>query len=441
MASAAELLILVALIVGVGVGAKVLANECRLPSIIFLLIAGVIFGPSGFGLITRSTFGDSISAIVGIAVAIIVFEGALNLRVERIRRAQSSTTKLITVGAAIAFGGTTLLVHYALGATWEISAVIGALLVATGPTVITPILEVVTVRDEVAAAMETEGVVNDVTAAILAVVIFDSFVLSQQTAVSEVLGAFVTRVGVGLLFGIAGAAGMYMVVNRLASGNAAQNARLVVLAGAIVTYTVANTFVSEAGVAAVATAGIILGNLDIPYYEEIEEFEGVITPLVLSLVFIILAALVNLEQIAGLGVFSILVVFGVIVVIRPLLVAVSTFQSDFSFRERLFISLVGPRGIIPASVATLFAVELEDKAAELRNEAAIAAADHSGSAYQASTVCGESGIGQEAATLCARAAGLESSATVLVSAVFLVIFATVMLQGGFARYIAEHLDV
>jgi NhaP-type Na+/H+ or K+/H+ antiporter len=407
--AATELILLVAGIIALGVAAEMLANRLQVPSIIFYLLAGVAIGPEGLAFLTRQSFGDALPAIVGLAVAIIVFEGAFHLKVERIAEAPAATVRLVTVGAVIALVGTAVAVKLALPVTWAFAVLVGALLVATGPTVITPILQVVPVRDRVAAALETEGIVNDVTAAILAVVVFQ-VVNPESTATGGLLADFTARLGTGVLVGMLVAAVVYYLLRYidLSPGRAPQNARLLVLAGALVAFAVANYQRGEAGVAAVATAGMLLGNADVPYEEEIEAFKGDITLIVLSFVFIALAALLSFDTLAAVGPAGLAVVAAVALVIRPVLVFVSTVGGRFTVRERLFMSGVGPRGIIPASVATLFAVEL----ANLANEA----------------------TGPEAAELALQA-------DLLVGTVFLVIFATVAFEGGLARYVAEYLDV
>ncbi|EMA42845.1 cation:proton antiporter [Halococcus saccharolyticus] len=400
----AGLIALVAGIVALGIVSQVLGDRFRVPSIIFLLSVGLLLGPlSGLVLseriITVDTFGGALPAIVGLAVAIIVFEGAFHLRIEDLHQASSASFWLVTLGAAISLVGTAAVVHYALTTPWDIAFLIGALLVATGPTVISPILEVVPVRDRVGTALETEGIVNDVTAAVLAVVVFEVVVLGEGFGTAEIVVEFLTKIGVGLLVGtvVAGALWYLLQYVDLSPGNAPQNARLLVLAGALVAYALASSWTSEAGIAAVATAGIIVGNVDIPYEADITEFKGDVTLIVLSFVFIALAALLNFEDLP-LGLGGLVVVIVVALVLRPLLVFLSTTGGRFTREERVFMSLVGPRGIIPASVATLFAVRL-------------------------------------------RAEGLDAAATTLVGTVFLVIFATVVFGGGLARYFAEYLDV
>ncbi len=391
---------LVVTILGLGVAAQVVADRLRVPSVLFLILAGIAVGPEGLDVVGLDSFGgpETLSGIVGLSVAIIIFEGAFRLKLSKLRQTPSEAVRLGTLGAAITLVGTAIAVRFALGPSWTLSFLVGALLVATGPTVITPIMEVVPVRDSVAAALETEGIVNDVTAAILAVAVFEVFV-SEGTEVTEIVESFVSRLGTGLLVGVLAAAVLWYLLAHvdLSPSNAVRNARLTVLVGAITTYGTAEALAPEAGIAAVAAAGVLLGNTDLPYMEEIEAFKGDVTLIVLSFVFISLATLISFEDLLGLGVGGVLVVVAVTLVVRPVAVLVSTHGDQFSLRERLFMSAVGPRGIIPASVATLFALELRSSNPE--------------------------------------------AGSVLVGTVFLVILTTVVFQGGFARHIAQALNV
>jgi len=405
--SGISLLLIVAIIVALGVASQIVSDRFRVPSVLFLILSGIAIGPEGLGIVTRESFGtEGLSIIVGLSVAIIVFEGAFHLHLDKLREAPSVAIRLVTIGAVISFVGTALAVWLLLDADLGVAFVIGALLVATGPTVITPILEVVPVRRPVAAALETEGIVNDVTAAVMAVVIFKA-VTAQELDPDNFVSAFAERIGVGLVVGIVTAVVLWYLIKHidLSPENAPQNARLLSFAGAIVAFAVADTIAAEAGVAAVATAGVLLGNADLPYQDDIEEFKGDITLIVLSFVFISLAALIEFETLVTLGVAGIALVLIVMFVIRPLLVYLSTLGSDFTVGERVFVTLVAPRGIIPASVATLFAVELTVIAEEQSRPA------------------------------------LASQADLLAGTVFLVILVTVVLQGGLARKIAERLDI
>ncbi|RJX42780.1 potassium transporter [Halonotius aquaticus] len=395
-------LLIVAAILGLGVTSQVLADRFRVPSVLFLILSGVAVGPKGLSIVTQDVFGGALTTIVGLSVAIIVFEGSFHLKIEKLRESPSAALRLITLGAALSFIGTTLAVRFFLNTTWGIAALIGALLIATGPTVITPILAVVPVRDRVAAALETEGIVNDVTAAILAVVIFKLLAAQGATPLAY-LTDFVERLSVGVFIGLVISAILWLLLTRVRTpmGWTPQNARLLTLVGAIVAYSTADTIVTESGVAAVATAGIVLGNVGLPYEAEIEEFKGDITIIVLSFVFIALAALIEFETLLDLGLAGLAVVVVVALILRPLLVFLSTTGDRFTRGEKLFMSFVGPRGIIPASVATLFAIQLGTPAAPSNPE----------------------------------------GASILAGTVFLVILLTVVFEGGFARQLAEWFKV
>lgn len=197
---------LVVTILGLGVAAQVLSDRLEVPSVLFLLLAGIAVGPEGLGLVTADAFGSSLPGIVGLSVAIIVFEGAFHLKISKLRQTPREAFRLVTAGALVTLVGTAVVVRFAIDAPWGLSFLVGSLLVATGPTVITPMLEVVPVRDRVAAALETEGIVNDVIAAILAVAVFEVVVTGEAAAV-QLLESFVSRLGIGVLVGV-GAAGV-----------------------------------------------------------------------------------------------------------------------------------------------------------------------------------------------------------------------------------------
>ena len=394
-----SLLPIVAAMLVSGLGVQLLAHRVRVPSVVFYLIIGVVMGPEVLGIVTLETFGDGLEIIVGLSVAIIVFEGAFALRLDRIRGASTVSFRLVTIGAVVMFVGTAAAVRFFEGADWEIALLVGALLVATGPTVITPILEVVRVRDHVAAALETEGIVNDVTAAIVAVVVFETLLLDDLGVPATVL-SFLQRLGVGVAAGLLATVVIYLLLDsEIVPDRDVQASQFLILAAAVGSFAAAEAVAAEAGIAAAATSGIVLGNLDLDNRAEIEEFGKNTTLIVLSFVFISLAALIDVDAILQLGAGAIALVLVIMLVLRPLGVLISTAGVErFTRPERLFLASVGPRGIIPASVATLFAIELE-------------------------------------------LAGNVAAGELLVGTVFAVIFATVAIEAGLARQIGQALGV
>ncbi len=394
-----ELIAVIAVILALGVGSRVLADRLRIPSVLFLIFAGVLIGPEVLGVVSRATFGGGLTALVGVSVAIILFEGGYHLHLDKLRESPTALLRLTTIGALVTWLGTAVAVVFFLDTSVEVGLLVGALLIATGPTVIGPILHVVTVRDHVASVLEGEGVINDVTAAILVVVVFE--VLIAGDGWWPLLAVeFLMRLAIGLGAGALVAATVWTLLTRfdLAPGNGPLHARLLVLAGIVVAYGGAETVASETGIAAAAMAGFVLGNVDLPHHEDVIDFLDDLSVVVLSFVFVALAALISFEDILTLGLAGIAVVVAVTIVLRPAVIALSTTAERFTRNEKLFLSAVGPRGIIPASVATLFAVELE-------------------------------------------ALGRTQESQLLAGTVFLIIFATVVLQAGLARQIADYLEI
>ncbi|WP_090379665.1 cation:proton antiporter domain-containing protein [Natronobacterium texcoconense] len=393
------LVAVVALILTLGVASRVLADRFRIPSVLFLIGAGIAIGPEVLGLVSKDTFGGGLSAMVGVSVAIILFEGGYHLHLGKLRESPRALTRLVTVGAAITWLGTAAAVVVFLETSLEVGLLVGALLIATGPTVIGPILQVVTVRDHVAALLEGEGVINDVTAAILVVVVFEVLVAGNG-GLSRLVVDFVARLFVGLAVGalVAGIVWYALSHGNLTPSTGPLHARLIVLAGIVAAYGGAELVAHETGIAAAAMAGLVLGNVDLPHHEEVIDFLDDLSVVVLSFVFVVLAALIDFQDILTLGLAGLAVVVAVTLVLRPAVIYLATTGARYTRRERLFLSAVGPRGIIPASVATLFAVELQSL-------------------------------------------GRPQEAQLLAGTVFLIIFATVVLQAGLARQIANYLEV
>ena len=393
-----NLLVVVAVVLILGVASRVIADNVEIPSVLFLIAAGVAIGPEGIDLVSRETFGGGLSAMVGVAVAIILFEGSFRLHRDRIREAPAAIFRLVTLGALIMWLGTATAVRVFLPIEWPLALTIGALLVATGPTVITPILNVVTVRDHISASLESEGIINDITAAILAVVLFEVLVLGEGgwgTATVSFAGRLVVGIGVGV---VVAAIVWWLLSTTLSARTAPLHSRLIVLAGIVAAFAGAETIASETGIAAAATMGFLLGNVELPHREDVEGFTEDLTVIVLSFVFVALAALIDFGDIMALGPAGLFIVVVVTLLVRPLLIFLSARGERFTRNEKIFLSLVGPRGIIPASVATLFALELQ-------------------------------------------AAGQFEEAQALAGTIFLIIFATVVFQAGLARQIADRLNV
>ena len=353
----AMLLTLVCVLV-IGTIAQILAEKLRLPAIGPLLIIGLIVGPEIIGLIQPEILGDNFNLIVRMAVAIVVFEGGLLLNVYDLRHTSRAVIGLTTFGLLITtiLGG--ILAHYLLGLSWEIGFLFGAIISVTGPTVITPILQKVKVNRRVKSTLESESIIADPLGVLLAAIIFTA-IIDKGDWTSVGLHALESLAS-GTITGVSVAYLIYLIAEKFHL-LPIKFSRLVILGAALVAYTIAELFAHESGVLASAIAGIVIGSLHIPHKEQVEEFKGDLASIAISAVFILLAASLSLNDLYGLGFSGIALVLLVMIAVRPIGVFLTTYGSELKTNEKAFISFLGPRGIVAASVATFFSIELIDK--------------------------------------------------------------------------------
>lgn len=342
----------------IGTAAQILSEKLKIPATGPLLIAGLVFGPDIIGLIQPEILSqkDILGLIVRIAVAVIVFEGGILLNVYDLRHASRAVTGLVTVGLVITTFLAGVLTHYIIGISWAISFLFGATVSITGPTVITPILQKVNVNRRVRSTLESESIIADPLGVILAAIIFTA--IANKADWSYVIRHGFETLAAGIVVGVAVGLGIYLLSNRFHL-LPAKFSRIAILGCALIAYTVAELFAHESGVLAAAIAGIAVGTLDIPHKLEIEEFKGDLASIAISAVFILLAASLKIADLIKVGWKAIAVVGLIMLFVRPIRVFLSTFGSELKTNEKWFISFLGPRGIVAASVATFFSLDLK----------------------------------------------------------------------------------
>lgn len=345
------------LVVLIGTTAQAFADRMKIPATGPLLLAGLLFGEAGLGLIQPDALGDIMRVAVKAAVAICVFEGGMMLDVREIRHASRAVLGLVTVGLLITTVLAGILAHYLLGWTWQLSFLFGAIVSVTGPTVITPILEKVSVNRRVKLTLQSESIIADPLGVILAALIFTAII--SPAGLSSAIPTGIYTFGVGLISGVAVAFVVWTLVGRLKL-LPSKFTRIGILGAALISYTVAEFFAHEAGVMAAAIAGMTIGSLDIPHKEQVEVFKGDLVSLAISVVFILLAAGLEIDDLLSIGWAGLVVVAAIMLAVRPIRVFVSTYGSELRTNEKWFISFLGPRGIVAASVATFFALEMRD---------------------------------------------------------------------------------
>lgn len=346
----------IALALALGLGCQIVARHLRIPGLLLLLVMGVIVGPEVLGLIYPQSLQTALPILVHFAVAIILFEGGMNLNLARLRREQRSIQLLITLGAVVTAVGGTLAAHYIMGWEWRVAAVFGTLVIVTGPTVIGPLLKRVKVERSVATVLEAEGVLIDAVGAIAAAAALE-FAISGGADVPIL--STLTALGFGVILGFAGGLGLALLLkveDLIPEG--LENVLTLALVCAI--FHISNAVFHESGIAAVTVAGIVVGNVPIRAHRELLEFKEQLTVMFIGMLFILLAADVGLKEVLDLGWPGVATVLTLMLVVRPLNVFAGTIGSGLNWRQRTFLSWIGPRGIVAAAVASLVASALGD---------------------------------------------------------------------------------
>ena len=343
-----------ALALALGMVAQALAHHMRVPGIVLLLAAGVAFGPDGAGIIHPAELGSALNILIGFAVAVILFEGGMNLKVRRLRRAQRSIRQLIIVGGLITVAGGALAAHYILNWPWKNAILFGTLIMVTGPTVINPLLKRLKVKRSVATVLEAEGVLIDAVGAVVAMVALEAALSPHHGSPLILAWNVLFCIGFGAVCGGLVAA-LLIFVCQIKRWVPEGSTNVFTLSVVLVLFQGANMIVPESGIAAVIMAGIGIGNFSSYALRELLEFKEELTVLLIGMLFVLLAADVRLSQVLDLGWPAMGVVAVLMLLVRPLAVFAGTWSSGLTIKERWFISWIGPRGIVAAAVASFFA--------------------------------------------------------------------------------------
>jgi NhaP-type Na+/H+ or K+/H+ antiporter len=353
----------VAIALAAGVASQLLARHLSVPGIVLLLAAGVLLGPDVAGVVRPASLGNALQPLVGFAVAVILFEGGLNLDVRRLRREGRVIQRLVTIGAVVTAVGATIATRLLMGWGWRASCLFGVLVIVTGPTVVTPLVRRIGLARNLRTVLEAEGVFVDAIGALIAVVALE--IALQPAAGALVAGAAMLglRLGAGLVSGLVGGASIAAL---LRAGRAVPQGleNILTLSFALALFQASSAAVPESGILAVIVAGVVVGNVRTNVQRALLEFKEQLTVMLVGMLFVLLAADVRLDEVHDLGVRGILTVASLMLVVRPAAVLLSTAGTGLSWRERAFLSWLAPRGIVAAAVASLFAQTLASEGLE-----------------------------------------------------------------------------
>ena len=352
-----QILIGLVSIIVFGIGAQWLAWRTKLPAILLLLLAGIASGATGM-LNPDLVMGDLFTPFISLSVGIILFEGGLNLQFSELKDIGSDIAKLVSIGVIVTLTLMSLSAHFFFGLSVELAVLLGAILVVTGPTVIIPLLRQVRPTGQVSSVLKWEGIVIDPIGALLAVLVFEViFTSSFGEATSLALTSIFKTVFFGTLVGLAGAGIIYWLLRRYLLPDFLQNP--VNLMIVVLVFGISNMLQHESGLWATTVMGIALANQKSARIHHIVEFKENLRVLLLSALFILLAARVELQELLSVLTWDMFFfLFVLIFVARPLSVYLSTLGSKLNFKEKLFLCWMAPRGVVAASISSLFALGL-----------------------------------------------------------------------------------
>ncbi|MFM5887972.1 MAG: cation:proton antiporter [Dolichospermum sp.] len=354
-----EITIQMVITVFAGISAQVMAAYFKLPSIVLLLLLGILLGKDGLGLLQPHLLGAGLEVIVSLATAIILFEGGLKLDRQELGKVSVSLQLLVTLGTMITLLGGSLAAHWLGEFPWNIAFLYASIVVVTGPTVIGPLIQQINVDRQVATLLEGEGIIIDPVGAILAYVVLDTILNGNTDPINAIIG-LVLRFAVGASIG--GIGGYLMSwIFKAANFISFELKNLVVLAILWVLFTLAQIIRSESGIMTTVVAGAVFANSSVPEERLLRSFKNQLTILSVSVLFILLAADLSIASVLALGWGSLWTVLVLMFVVRPINIIFCTWNSDLNWRQKLFLSWVAPRGIVSASVASLFAILLTQR--------------------------------------------------------------------------------
>ncbi|MEH2347211.1 MAG: sodium:proton antiporter [Nostoc sp.] len=348
--------ILISVTVVAGIAAQVLAGYFHIPSIVLLLLFGILLGRDGLTFLDPSLLGVGLEVVVSLSVALILFEGGLNLQLGELKKVSTSLRNLVTLGVLITFVGAGIAAHWLSEFPWPIAFLYASLVVVTGPTVINPLLKQIGVEKQVSTLLEGEGVFIDPIGAILAVIVLH-FVLSGNVQPLILVKGLVLRLGIGAAIGLGGG----WLLSKLLKQDkflSQELKNLVVLASVWGLFSLAQVLRSESGLVVAVVMGIVLKASNLPSESLLRQFNEQLSILANSVLFILLAADLSIASVFALGWGSVLTVLVLMVVVRPIDILISTWNQGLKWQQQLFLSWVAPRGIVAASLASLFAVSL-----------------------------------------------------------------------------------
>ena len=340
-----------------GAGARILSALSGLPGVVLLLLSGLLIGRSGLGLVEPLDLGQGLETIVGLLVSLVLFDGGLNLRLPG-DTIKSTVLRILLIRLVISLAAGLLAAHWLAGLGWSVAAVYSAIVLATGPTVVTPLVQQIRLASPLGDVLEAEGLVLEPVGAVLALLLLE-LLLGDLHGWREVAFGLLARLGGGVLMGVAAGWLLSEGLRRL-KPDPSVGLRLQLTLGVLfLLYAVCEWLLPESGLPASVAAGVVVGRRPVTQSDQLDELIRELARLAITMLFPLLAADVSWGELSPLGWGGVSCVLVLMLVVRPVAVSLATIGLPLDFRQRLFLGWLAPRGIVTAAVASLFAIRLE----------------------------------------------------------------------------------
>lgn len=340
-----------------GAGARLLAALSGLPGVVLLLLSGLLIGRSGLGLVEPLDLGIGLETTVGLLVSLVLFDGGLNLRLPG-DTIKATVLRISLLRLLLSLGAGVLAAHWLAGLGWSVAAVYSAIVLGTGPTVVTPIVQQIRLASPLGDVLEAEGLVLEPVGAVLALLLLE-LLLGDLHGWRELAIGLMSRLGGGVLIGLAVGWLLSEVLRRLPSEHSVGLRLQLTLGMLFLMFSIAEWLLPESGLPASVAAGVVVGRRPSTQAGQLDELIRELARLAITMLFPLLAADVSWAELSPLGWGGVSCVLVLMLVVRPAAVSVATVGLPLDWRQRLFLGWLAPRGIVTAAVASLFAIRLE----------------------------------------------------------------------------------
>ncbi len=340
-----------------GAGARLISSLSGFPSVVILLLSGLFIGRSGLGLVEPLDLGQGLETIVGLLVCLVLFEGGLNLKLPE-GNIRNTVLKISLIRLLISLSAGIVIAHWLAGLSWSVAGVYSAIVLATGPTVVSPLVEQIKLASPLSDVLKAEGLLLEPIGAVLALLLLE-LILGDLHGIKDVFVALMERLGGGVLIGLSAGWLLSEILKKIKNDSSFGIELQVTLGIIFLVYGICEYFLPESGLPASVAAGFIVGKRQIIDKQKLDNLIGELAQLAITVLFPLLAADVSWGELSPLGWGGIICVFMMMVIVRPIAIYFATMGRELDIKERVFLAWLAPRGIVTASVASLFSIRLE----------------------------------------------------------------------------------